>query len=186
MAGPRPMTKKATTCLRCDAEMAEGWLLEQTQGSTQSAEWIEGPPKDCFWPWYEKITSGKRRIPIQAYRCPKCAHVELFAPWSGPPSTTGSERSRSRKRRRTPAQVNSSQGELTVRSKRMLSRIVENTVDLVSSRTLFILDHRCRWCRDQVLKRAEPHWIDYPLIVVGLRHYYCPHCFMHCYRFKSF
>ena len=178
------MTAKATTCLRCDVEMAEGWLLEQANGSTQAAEWVEGPPKDCFWPWFEKIATDKRRIPIQAYRCPNCSHVELFAHWCGPPSVNALERSRSRKRRRKSAHVGSQMGELTVGTKRTFSRIVESTLDLVSSRTLFIMDHRCRWCRDEVLKRAERHWIDYPLIVIGLRHYYCPHCFMHCYRFR--
>jgi len=185
LQGQGLMTRKATTCLRCDAEMAEGWLLEQASGSTQAAEWVEDPPKDRFWPAYEKVASNKRRIPIQAYRCPNCSHVELFANWSGPPPVTSVDRSRSRKRRRNLAHASSAQGELTVRTKRWVTRFVESTFGHVSSRTLFFLDHRCKWCRDQILRRAEPHWVDYPLVIVGLRHYYCPHCFVHCYRFKK-
>lgn len=40
--------------------------------------WVPGAPE---WSWWQGLRlKGKRRLPVIAYRCPKCGRLELFAP----------------------------------------------------------------------------------------------------------
>ena len=103
-------------------------------------------------------------------------------------------------------------GRVTIQARRLISKFIAAPANLISSLALLrerlrtylwrqwkkvrnrfkelrhsgvpLLNHNCRWCKDEVLKRAEPRWLEYPLLIIGIRPYYCPHCYMQSYRFK--
>lgn len=41
---------------------------------------------------------------------------------------------------------------------------------------------RCPQCLHRKLRRSRPRWFEYPLYVVLLQPYTCPHCFTRFYR----
>lgn len=75
------MTQETRTdspkCLRCNTQMVEGFILDETHGAHLVSRWVAGPPDPSFWTG-TKI-GGKERRKVKSYRCPKCGYLESFA-----------------------------------------------------------------------------------------------------------
>ncbi|MCH7638362.1 MAG: hypothetical protein IH855_02710 [Bacteroidetes bacterium] len=65
------------TCLRCGGEMEEGFALDETYGEKKQGQWIQGEPKKSIWTGLK--LSGRKKLPIAAYRCMECGFLDLFA-----------------------------------------------------------------------------------------------------------
>jgi len=58
--------------------MEEGFLLGVTDHRNYvPLEWVQGAPEKR---WYGLRLRGKRRIPMQAFRCQICGRVKIQAP----------------------------------------------------------------------------------------------------------
>jgi hypothetical protein len=57
--------------------METGFILDYTHGGVAQAAWVEGPPVKSFWLGIN--LKGKRRVPVETYRCPKCGVLESYA-----------------------------------------------------------------------------------------------------------
>ncbi|WNI31517.1 hypothetical protein [Streptomyces sp. ITFR-6] len=65
-------------CTQCDATGLEtGFVEESGQGARGYARWIAGPLQIGLLGGAKKAGKPTRRI--EAYRCPACSHLELFA-----------------------------------------------------------------------------------------------------------
>ena len=60
-------------CIRCEAELEEGFILDKLNMGNDFAEWVAGSPSIGA-----KADAGNRHTHY-AYRCTKCGRVELFA-----------------------------------------------------------------------------------------------------------
>jgi hypothetical protein len=56
--------------------LEEGFIEEWGQGGGGYTRWISGPIKRGL---LGARTRGRSRRPIDAFRCPNCRHLELFA-----------------------------------------------------------------------------------------------------------
>lgn len=65
------------TCLRCGGKMEEGFALDETYGEKKQGQWIEGEPKKSTWTGLK--LSGRKKLPISAYRCLACGFLDLYA-----------------------------------------------------------------------------------------------------------
>jgi len=64
-------------CLRCSGAMEEGYLADGGHGvNSEVAKWVGGAPDVR---WYGVKTKGHDQIPLSAYRCANCGHVEFRA-----------------------------------------------------------------------------------------------------------
>jgi hypothetical protein len=57
--------------------MEQGFIPEATRHSNGPSEWIEGAPEKR---WGGLKTKGKRRLPVQTFRCGRCTFLESYAP----------------------------------------------------------------------------------------------------------
>lgn len=73
---PRMTEVKCTYCGGID--MAPGFVEDLGQGSKGYTRWIEGPLKRGVFGGARRL--GKARWRIEAWRCRKCGHLEMFAP----------------------------------------------------------------------------------------------------------
>jgi len=68
--------------LRCgecgNVGMDRGFILERLDSGEFETKWVRGAPEPSFWRGTK--TSDKERLPIEAYRCPQCGALKLFAP----------------------------------------------------------------------------------------------------------
>ena len=68
---------RAPECPGCRVTMEEGFLLDQGHGDRKSVgQWAEGPPEHRWWGLKLK---GKERLPVVAYRCPRCGLLQSYA-----------------------------------------------------------------------------------------------------------
>ncbi|MGY6021800.1 hypothetical protein [Streptomyces spinosirectus] len=66
------------TCTRCGtAGLAEGFIEDAGEHARGYARWIEGALERGIFGGAKRMGRPRRRI--EAYRCPKCGHLELFA-----------------------------------------------------------------------------------------------------------
>jgi len=57
--------------------MEEGFLLDRGHGDSRKVgEWAEGQPERRWWGLQLK---GKERLPVVAYRCPRCGLLQSYA-----------------------------------------------------------------------------------------------------------
>ena len=66
-------------CGRCGIALERGFVLDTTYGGFTNAKWVEGAPRKGFWMMGFLLLSGRRRIPVVAYRCPQCGWLDLYA-----------------------------------------------------------------------------------------------------------
>ena len=66
------------TCPDCGVAMEGGFVLDQTHGGNAQADWVEGAPEKSIWTGLR--LKGHRRIPLYAWRCPRCSLVRFYAP----------------------------------------------------------------------------------------------------------
>ncbi|MBN3929876.1 hypothetical protein IQ279_09525 [Streptomyces verrucosisporus] len=65
-------------CTQCGTTGLEpGFIEDSGDNSRGYARWIAGPLE--FGPFGGARRMGRPRWQIDAYRCPKCGHLELFA-----------------------------------------------------------------------------------------------------------
>ncbi|MET9444585.1 hypothetical protein [Streptomyces sp. NPDC006610] len=65
-------------CSQCDATGLEAGFVEDSgDGSKGFARWIPGALERGLFGGAKRF--GRTRFQIDAYRCPKCGHLELFA-----------------------------------------------------------------------------------------------------------
>lgn len=65
-------------CGKCNTAMEQGFVVDYTADKRRRvAEWVEGEPKPSFWQGLDVSRAGQ--IPIVAYRCQVCGHLEFFA-----------------------------------------------------------------------------------------------------------
>lgn len=64
------------TCPKCDGDMVEGFVTDNTYGSMNPSSWAEGTPKPSFWGGTKQ---PKTTLPITTYRCTNCGYLEAYA-----------------------------------------------------------------------------------------------------------
>ncbi|WP_333779027.1 hypothetical protein [Streptomyces sp. IBSBF 3136] len=66
------------TCTHCgNVGLMEGFIEDAGEHSRGYARWIEGALERGIFGGAKRM--GRPRRQIEAYRCPKCGHLELFA-----------------------------------------------------------------------------------------------------------
>jgi hypothetical protein len=71
-------TMETPKCSECREPMDRGFMLERDAGGAWETKWVRGAPESSFWRG-TKI-ADKERLAIEAYRCPRCGALRLFAP----------------------------------------------------------------------------------------------------------
>lgn len=66
----------APKCLRCGAEMQEGYAPEPRLGHYGVPFWVAGKPD--FGPSGVPTIEGKQAHGIRTFRCPKCGYLESY------------------------------------------------------------------------------------------------------------
>ena len=64
-------------CGKCGGLQKEGFFLDKAHNAVRVGHWAEGVPE--FWFLRILKLKGRRRIPIQAWRCAKCGLLECYA-----------------------------------------------------------------------------------------------------------
>lgn len=70
MAGSR-------TCPKCQASMAEGFVLDRSDSGRGVSSWIEGTPQKSMWTGIK--LKGRTMIEIATWRCSSCGFLESYA-----------------------------------------------------------------------------------------------------------
>lgn len=65
-------------CPKCQRKMDPGHIPDITHGSVMQSSWVQGPAT------VRRFLGGirynrKLKVPIVAYRCPRCGYLELYA-----------------------------------------------------------------------------------------------------------
>ena len=66
-------------CPTCDVSLAEGYILDNMygEGARKPAEWVEGKPLRYWWGGLK--TSGRRKLAVSSFRCPRCGLLREYA-----------------------------------------------------------------------------------------------------------
>ena len=64
-------------CPRCQGTMESGFIVDHTHGGFAPPEWVEGSPERSFWVGVKM--SGKKRLPVETFRCERCGYLESYA-----------------------------------------------------------------------------------------------------------
>ena len=75
-------------CPKCNSAMTEGFVIDQTHGSTAVPTWVEGRPQRSVWTGVR--IAGKPRFDIATWRCGRCGFLEHYA--AGDPSSYDEQR----------------------------------------------------------------------------------------------
>ena len=68
---------KSPRCPKCQAKMSEGFLVDSSHQAVRVAHWAEGAP--TYWALRILKMRGRRKLPIQSWRCASCGYLESFA-----------------------------------------------------------------------------------------------------------
>jgi hypothetical protein len=71
------LTTNPGPCSRCGSPTEPGFILDATLGGFTIARWIAGEPKRRLLG--DLTVVGEESHPLQAFRCSRCGHLELFA-----------------------------------------------------------------------------------------------------------
>jgi Domain of unknown function (DUF6487) len=77
------MIEERLRCAKCNTLMEEGFILDNAHSTRVQSEWVQGAPEEGWWFMGLKLR-GKLRLPITAYRCPKCGYLESYVPPAAP------------------------------------------------------------------------------------------------------
>jgi Domain of unknown function (DUF6487) len=66
------------TCPKCDSQMDEGFIVDNTYGERLQSQWVEGKPQRSFWTGVKLAKDAKH--PVATFRCEKCGYLESYAP----------------------------------------------------------------------------------------------------------
>ena len=68
---------KSKDCPKCAGAMLQGFVADQTHGTSAVPNWVEGEPRKS--PWRGLQLSGKPRSEISTWRCRRCGFLESYA-----------------------------------------------------------------------------------------------------------
>lgn len=64
-------------CSKCGGTQKEGFLLDCSHNAVRVGHWAEGAPE--YWILRILKMRGRRKLPIQSWRCTKCGLLESYA-----------------------------------------------------------------------------------------------------------
>lgn len=67
-----------SSCPKCQGRMAEGFVVDQTYGSSALGRWYEGQPVKSIWTGLK--TRGRAHHDLVTWRCGRCGYLESYAP----------------------------------------------------------------------------------------------------------
>ena len=74
------MSEKAPDCSTCRKPMEAGYIVDHSYGAVYPSAWVSGMPD---WSRFFGLKlRGRTKMPLTAFRCPKCGRVESYA-WPG-------------------------------------------------------------------------------------------------------
>jgi hypothetical protein len=71
-------------CPKYSQPMDQGFIVDNSEGSSTLAEWVCGRPQKSFWASGVKVR-GKERRKIMTFCCPECGFLESYAKPEEPP-----------------------------------------------------------------------------------------------------
>lgn len=71
------MESKEKNCPKCQVEMQQGFVLDNTYGARLVSQWSPGQPLKSFWVGTKR--SEDELIPIGTFRCKGCGYLESYA-----------------------------------------------------------------------------------------------------------
>jgi len=64
-------------CGKCGSGMKEGFPVDSSRNQPRVAQWAEGAPE--YWFLGILRMRGRRKLPVQTFRCTKCGYLESYA-----------------------------------------------------------------------------------------------------------
>jgi predicted nucleic-acid-binding Zn-ribbon protein len=64
-------------CPKCRSSMEEGFIKDESYGTTYPSQWVEGAPEKSFWTGLK--TRGKDQVVVSTFRCVNCGYLESYA-----------------------------------------------------------------------------------------------------------
>lgn len=64
-------------CSKCAGPLKEGFILDCSHNAVRVGHWAEGAP--AFWILRILKMKGRRKIPMQTWRCTRCGYLESYA-----------------------------------------------------------------------------------------------------------
>lgn len=71
------MEQQSIKCVKCSADMAEGFILDRVISAAVAASWQAGKPEHSSWTGIK--FQGKKQHQITVYRCEACGFLESYA-----------------------------------------------------------------------------------------------------------
>jgi hypothetical protein len=68
---------KAVECIRCQAQMEVGYVMDGNRSGYQQQNWSPGEPKPSFWLGLK--LAKDQILPVISLRCPRCGYLESYA-----------------------------------------------------------------------------------------------------------
>ncbi|MDX2191841.1 MAG: hypothetical protein NW201_00710 [Gemmatimonadales bacterium] len=65
------------SCLRCEAPMELGYVLDQSDAGRSEQRWVQGPPEPSLWMGLQ--IGGRHTHAVRTYRCTRCGWLESYA-----------------------------------------------------------------------------------------------------------
>jgi hypothetical protein len=65
------------TCVKCQAPMDEGFIIDHSHTTKTVATWVSGPPEKAVFRGLN--LQGKMQVPLRTFRCTICGYVESYA-----------------------------------------------------------------------------------------------------------
>lgn len=71
-------------CLRCQAKMEIGFMIDRTDSGMCESLWSRGLPEKG---WFGSLKLNSREcFPVRTYRCPRCGYLESYVPRATAPA----------------------------------------------------------------------------------------------------
>ncbi len=71
------MTGQTPACVKCGAEMQQGFVVEVARGRAYPNTWIEGAPEAHYLRGLKM--KDRHTFPISTFRCLACGYLESYA-----------------------------------------------------------------------------------------------------------
>jgi hypothetical protein len=65
-------------CAMCQGSMEAGWIPDTAREGVLQTAWMPGAPEPRYF-FLGVSWKADRNVPLTAFRCTKCGHVELYA-----------------------------------------------------------------------------------------------------------
>ncbi len=69
---------KSHRCPKCSTAMETGFLIDSSHKAVRVAHWAAGEP--TYWFLDILRMKGRRRLPVESWRCSRCGLLESYAP----------------------------------------------------------------------------------------------------------